>query len=264
MDYACQYVRAVYDSQISAVTFDPDIDRITLDFSGKSDMETSFYLFIEENGHIESRLLDVPALDPTTQVVYDIPGPLDHIVVSPDPASVIAGATQQFTAQGYDANNRPVPELSFDWSLVNGGGSIETGGFFTAGAILGTYSGTVVASNSGLSGAASIQVNEATLDHFLIQPVNDPRYPDDPFALLVEARDADDNLVVTFNDTAVLTDTNRAIQPGLTSNFNAGVWKGDVTIFQLGSGVQDHRHTWRKRQRRQQCFRRDRNATLPL
>jgi hypothetical protein len=83
---------------------------------------------------------------------------LTSIAVSPASATVTAGGgTQQFTAQELDQTGKPMATQpsSFNWS-VNGGGSINGNGLFTAGASGGTF--TVTASADGKSGTASVYV----------------------------------------------------------------------------------------------------------
>ncbi|MFC2019424.1 C1 family peptidase [Chloroflexota bacterium] len=73
------------------------------------------------------------------------PGPLDHVSVSPNPAYVPAATDQQFTAIAYDALNNQIDGLSFTWSVINGGGTIDQNGLFTAGGSRGTFPSTVQA-----------------------------------------------------------------------------------------------------------------------
>ncbi len=86
------------------------------------------------------------------------PGPLATITVTPNPATVAAGATQQFTAVGTDANGNVVA-ISPAFSVVNGGGTINAStGLFTAGAVAGTFTNTVQATSGGISGTATVIV----------------------------------------------------------------------------------------------------------
>jgi len=91
------------------------------------------------------------------------PGVLNHIVVNPANATVAPGATQSFTAQGYDFNNVAIPNLVYGWSLPAGGGTIDGNGVFTAGTSTGTY--TVQASSiqtgyaTAVSGVATVVVS---------------------------------------------------------------------------------------------------------
>jgi hypothetical protein len=238
LDYACQYARAMYTSNIASGEYDPGLKRVTLNFSGAADIPTEYYLFTEEGGVIREQLTPgVPAFSGSTQVSYTIPGPLHHITVSPNPASVVAGGTQQFSAQGYDIDNNPIPNLSYAWSVVNGGGSIDANGLFTAGSAVGTYVDTVVATVGGISGAATVNVTAPVMDHFSIQAIPSPQYVGVPFRITVTARDAANNLVAGYSGTAALSDSTGTLTPTVTGAFSGGSWSGYVSIGQAASGV---------------------------
>ena len=67
------------------------------------------------------------------------------IVVTPNPATLPANVTQQFTAVGKDARGNDV-SISPTWSVVAGGGTIDgVTGLFTSGTVAGTFTKTVVA-----------------------------------------------------------------------------------------------------------------------
>ena len=65
--------------------------------------------------------------------------------------------TQQFAAVGKDANGNVVV-ITPTWSVVNGGGTINTAGLFSAGAVTGVFLNTVQATSGALSGTASVTV----------------------------------------------------------------------------------------------------------
>jgi hypothetical protein len=92
---------------------------------------------------------------------------LATITVSPSSASVATGATQQFTATGFDQFGKPVsPQPTFTWS-VSGGGSIDpSSGLFTAGSTAGGPF-TVTAASGGVSGTASVTVTSVPSDFSL-------------------------------------------------------------------------------------------------
>ncbi|MDB4950554.1 MAG: putative immunogloblin [Gemmatimonadetes bacterium] len=86
-------------------------------------------------------------------------GGLQSISVLPNPATVAAGGTQQFTAVGRDADGNVVATPGLAWSVVAGGGSINSGsGLFTAGAVAGTYTNTVRAASGTHAGTATVIV----------------------------------------------------------------------------------------------------------
>jgi len=60
MDYAARYARAAYTSRVSRCTYDPSTGRLTITFSGEADIPTKFYLFTEEGGQIQGKLVDAP------------------------------------------------------------------------------------------------------------------------------------------------------------------------------------------------------------
>jgi hypothetical protein len=93
-----------------------------------------------------------------TVVVTPPPAVLASITVTPNPASMLTYATQQFAATGRDANGN-VFAINPVWTVVNGGGTIDANGLFTAGNVTGTYSNTVRATSGGISGSATVNVN---------------------------------------------------------------------------------------------------------
>jgi hypothetical protein len=96
-----------------------------------------------------------------TVTVTVLPPSLATITVTPNPASVVANATQQFVATGRDGNNNVFPVTPV-WSVVNGGGSINpVTGLFTAGAVTGTFTNTVKATSGAISGTATVIVTAA-------------------------------------------------------------------------------------------------------
>ncbi|RPI97239.1 MAG: DUF4082 domain-containing protein, partial [Chloroflexi bacterium] len=233
MDDACRYIRATHTSNITSATYDPANHRVTANMSGTTDVETMFYVFMDGESYV---MVDTPVFSGSTSVEYTLPGPLDHIEVSPNPASVVAGTTLQFNATGFDASNNPIPNLSFTWSVVNGG-AVNPYGLFTAGVIPGTYTDTIAASRDGISGYATVEVMEPVLDHFEIAPITNPKYINMPFSITIRARDAANNLVIGYAGSASLSDTTGTISPAATGSFSGGVWTGQVTIGAAAENV---------------------------
>jgi hypothetical protein len=97
------------------------------------------------------------------------PGALASIEVSPSTATLPINGTQTFTATGKDASGNPVP-VTVTWSVANGGGTISTGGVFTAGTTPGTYANTVRATSGAISGFASVTVNSGSLASIEVSP----------------------------------------------------------------------------------------------
>lgn len=92
----------------------------------------------------------------STSITVSSQATLTSITVSPANASITEGATQQFTAQGYDQHGAVV-SISPTWSAS--GGTINANGLFT-GSSVGDF--TITATENGVSGTASITVNSGT------------------------------------------------------------------------------------------------------
>lgn len=90
----------------------------------------------------------------------DVNAPLTiaSLVVTPNPQTLAAGATQQFTAAGTNSAGGPIAVTPV-WSVANGGGTINTStGLFTAGNDSGTFTSTVTATSGTLSATATVIV----------------------------------------------------------------------------------------------------------
>ncbi|MEX2570957.1 MAG: ice-binding family protein [Gemmatimonadota bacterium] len=105
-----------------------------------------------------------------TATVVVTAGPLATITVTPNPATMEIGATQQFTAVGHDAGGNPV-DIDATWSVVDGGGTIDAGtGLFTAGNTTGTFENTVTATQGSISGTATVVVTAGPLATITVTP----------------------------------------------------------------------------------------------
>ena len=237
MDEACQYIISKYNSKIASSSYDPATRQVAANFTGSTEVATKFYLFMDDHGAIRDMWVDVPQFSGQTQVLFTLPGELDHIVVTPGSASVVSGATQQFVAQGYDFNDNPIPNLPVTWSVGSGGGTILGSGLFTAGSTPGTYNNTIVASVGTITGNASVTVVSPSLDHFTFQTISSPQYVGAPINVTVTARDASGNPFTGYTGTATLGASAGTVTPAVTGNFSGGTWTGSITLDQVGASV---------------------------
>lgn len=103
----------------------------------------------------------IGAISAAARVNVSLSGALVSLVITPNPATVIAGGTSQFTASGFDATGLIVPTPGLLWSIVPtvGGGAINAGtGLFTAGIVTGTFTNAVKAVSGTVLGFASVTV----------------------------------------------------------------------------------------------------------
>ncbi|MHB0962152.1 MAG: ice-binding family protein [Gemmatimonadaceae bacterium] len=96
-------------------------------------------------------------------------GPLATLVVTPNPATMIVRATQQFVAVGKDAGGNILP-IAATWSVVALGGTIDGGGLFTAGSTPGTFTNTIKATSGNMSATATVIVTAGPLANITVTP----------------------------------------------------------------------------------------------
>lgn len=103
-------------------------------------------------------------------------GPLASVTVTPNPRTLDAGGTQQFTAVGRDANGNVVA-FTPTWTVMTGAsGSINASGLFTAGTTSGTYANAVRACSTAACGSgstagfATVTVNTGPLASITVTP----------------------------------------------------------------------------------------------
>jgi len=131
--------------------------------------------------------------------VIVLPGALATVTVSPGNPSVLEGATQQYTAVGTDAYGNLVP-ITPAWDMIGAaGGTIDAStGLFTAGSTAATFSNTVRATASSISGTASVTVTApaAVLATIEVTPGNPSLYGPQNQQFTATGYDASHNVVV--------------------------------------------------------------------
>jgi len=95
------------------------------------------------------------------------PGPLDHLVLSPASATITAGGSQAYTAQGRDQFDNSLGDATSTTTFSIAPNGSCSGATCTA-SVAGAH--TVTGTNSGKTGAASLQVNSGALDHIVVSP----------------------------------------------------------------------------------------------
>ena len=99
-----------------------------------------------------------------------IAGPAVTGAITPNPATLAIGATQQFTAVFRDVGGNVVPS-SPNWFVAQGGGTINTTGLFTAGTVGGTFTNTVTVTNAfGITATATVIVTPGGLASVMVTP----------------------------------------------------------------------------------------------
>jgi len=151
-----------------------------------------------------------------------------------DSVNLMAGETLNLYAGGYDANGYYRELVNVDWSST---GTLETiaatGTSFTFTPTIAGKGTIAVDDGAGHTDATgNINVSSAVLDHFTFttQPPTE-QMAGSPFSLTIEARDVAENLIVSFHETAAISDATESISP-VTASFTNGMFSGDFTIVE--------------------------------
>jgi len=153
-----------------------------------------------------------------------------RVTVSPATAAIAPGATQQFTAEGFDSTDALVPGVRFLWVSSNTNVAVvDTTGLVTG---MGGGTATISALGGGEPGNAVITVSGPALGTstqlaFSVQPTTATAGADFSPAVDVEIRDANGNLVTDARNTVTLAIANNPGGATLfgtkTVNANSGV-----------------------------------------
>jgi subtilase family serine protease len=102
-----------------------------------------------------------------------------------------------------------------------------------------TYYWQIVAHRGGSATGAVWQFTTAGVDHFVWNAISSPQYTNQPFGVVITAKDAFNTTVSNFNGSAALGATNGPISmvPTNTGAFIKGIWAGSVTVQQRATNL---------------------------
>ncbi|MBA7671203.1 hypothetical protein ES703_79356 [subsurface metagenome] len=165
-------------------------------------------------------------------------GSLDHIVISPDTATIATGASQTYTAEAFDSGDNSLGDVTNDttFEIVAGAGGSWAANVYTSEEI-GTW--IVTGTYSGKSDTATLTVTTASsLDHIVISPDTASIAAGDSQAYTAEAFDPGDNsLGNVTNDTTfeIVAGAGGSWAANVYTSENAGTW----TVTGTYSGKSD-------------------------
>jgi GMP synthase-like glutamine amidotransferase len=115
---------------------------------------------------------------------------LDHIVISPSSATITAGGSQAYTAEGFDASNNSLGDVTASTSF-----SISPNGSCTGATCTATAAGphTVTGNDGGKTSTASLSVTAGSFDHLVLSPASATITAGGSQAYTAEGRDQYDN-----------------------------------------------------------------------
>lgn len=178
------------------------------------------------------------AFSGTSNAFNVVPDALTSVSIAPTSATLGIEASQQFTATAFDAYANEISTgVTFDWSFNDTSlGTISpTSGSAT------NLNTTTKAGNTYLNVTAAedeivktnsvvVTVSPSQLDHFSFDTISSPQPTGELIAIKITARDEHNNVVASFNSTALLSDRTGTVSPSQTTNFSNGVWNGYVQM----------------------------------
>jgi hypothetical protein len=156
------FVGTAYDSfnnVVVGIAFDWWTDAGTIDINGEFTAQTTPF-----NGLVTATYNTISA-NASVEVTV---GEVDHIIVAPDPVSVVVGEFQQFTATAYDFYNNLIPDAVILWNTNVG--AVNSTGYFTAQTDPGTGWVQAIAASNSVTGSADVQVLAGLMDYVLVTP----------------------------------------------------------------------------------------------
>jgi hypothetical protein len=173
-------------------------------------------------------------------------GPLDHLVLSPATATITAGGSQAFTAEGFDSFDNSFGDVTGETIFTIEPNSSCTGNVCTANDA-GPH--TVTGNDQGATGTASLQVDTAPLDHIVLSPSSATITAGGSETYTAEAFDAFDNSLGDVTGTTLFSiapngscagDVCSATQAGAHTVTGTHSGKTDAASLQVDAGPLDH------------------------
>lgn len=231
MDYACQYLRAMYTTDVTDSTHDTDLYLVRFTVVGQSDIATQFFLFTGEGDSISSVMIPVPSFSGSTAVTYQLPRPSEPPVAANDAYSVDEDNVLNVSPPGVLANDTDVDSPVLTAVLVTGPAhgtlTLNSSGSFTytpAANFNGTDSFTYRA-NDGYSSSNNAIVT------ITVNPMNDPPVAaNDAYSVLI-------NNTLNVSAPGVLANDTDVDSSTLTAVLISGPAHGTLTLNANGSFI---------------------------
>lgn len=164
-----------------------------------------------------------------------LPAPVATVTVSPNPASVNAGATQQLTATLVDANNNVLTGRTVTWSTSDASKATVTSDGLVAGVAAGAV--TITATSEGKSGTSAVTVIFVPVATVAVAPSTVPIQVGTTTTLAATAKDANGNALsgrsFTWTSSSPSVSLNLSVGSSVTAS---GASAGSSTITVTSEG----------------------------
>jgi len=174
------------------------------------------------------------ALTDTASLTVNI-GAVDHLLISPDGATIIAGSSQAYAAQTADQFDNPIADVTVStvFSTDNAAEGTWAANVYTS-ARAGTW--TVTGTYSGLGGTTILNVTAASVSYLTILPDGVAITAGDSQTYTAQSFDEFDNLVADVTSSTVFSTDNAAEgtwAANVYTSAKAGTWTVNGTCLGL-------------------------------
>ena len=172
------------------------------------------------------------SLASTQSPITVVAGPVDHLTLSPNSATIEAGQSVHFTVAAFDAFGNSLDSSSTTFTSSNTGALTCAGSTCTG---VGVGIAVMTASDNGVTVTATVKVTSAGLDHISISPASRGLFVGDSVTFTVTAVDTVGNSTdVTGSTSFVSTDTGILTCSGPTCT---GVSAGIADVIATYQGI---------------------------
>lgn len=169
------------------------------------------------------------------------PAALDSVAINPTSIIAQIQSSQALSATAYDEFDNPITTgVGYAWTITDSSlGDISPTNTRTPTLTTTQKSGTTYVNVTATQGQTTqtnsviTSIQAGALHHFTFDTVTSPQPTQQLVSLKITAQDQYNNIVTSFNNTAVLSDLSGTISPTQTTNFSSGVWTGYVSMSQV-------------------------------
>ncbi|OQA02671.1 MAG: F0F1 ATP synthase subunit C [bacterium ADurb.Bin400] len=158
------------------------------------------------------------------------------MAITPNVIQAETNTRHFLTAVAYDRYNFTISEVNFQWDIEGDIGEIIADQNSNAELIFRNRPGNGIIRVTATQGdiqktaEATIASHPSVGGFFQFEEIPSPQQAGTPFALTITAKDNAGNVLVDFKDQVALRDSTGTIIPTAVSDFQNGVWTGEITI----------------------------------
>jgi hypothetical protein len=158
-------------------------------------------------------------------------GSVDHLVLSPSSASISAGVSQAYTAEGFDSHGNSLGDVTGSTTFT-----IDSGTACPSQTCSSTLAGDhiVTGTDGTATGSSTLHVNAGSATHLTVAGLTTPRTAGVAGTITVTAKDAYNNTVTGYTGTVHFSSSDAAAALPANSTLTAGVRSFSVTLKTAG------------------------------